>query len=105
KCACTSRPITGSQLLVTEMLVRFTERDLDVLVHLDHRHAMLQHAVRLDQPELPLAGLELELHFADEGRARAVEHAWLGAEHPLHRRDEIRSWLLEPARHDASLCG
>ena len=33
--------------------------------------------LRLDQPELALAGLELELHVADEHRARAVEHARL----------------------------
>src|SRR5439155_3118268 len=84
RCACTSRPMTGSQSvsLAIELVPRFAHGRLDVLVHLDHRDAMLEHAVRLDQPELALARLELELEVADEHRPRAVEHARLGAEHP-----------------------
>ena len=53
-------------------------RRLDVEVDLDHRRARCSSTpLRLDQPELALARLELELHVADEHRARAVEHARL----------------------------
>src|SRR3954454_11263894 len=59
RCACTSRPITGSQSAI-EFLLRLAERHLDVVGHFDHADAVLEHAVGLDQPELTLAGLELE---------------------------------------------
>src|SRR5579859_698393 len=94
RCACTSRPMTGSQS-DTELLPRFAQRALDVLVHLDHADAVLEHAVPLDQPQLALARLELELDVAEEHRARAVEDARRRAEDALHRGDELRCGILE----------
>src|SRR2546430_13084488 len=55
-----------------------------------HAEPVLEHALPLDQPQLALARLELQLHVADEHRARAVEHARLRAEDALHRGDEVR---------------
>src|SRR4051812_15533906 len=89
RCACTSRPMTASySVIALEPLLRLAQCLLDVLVHLDHPDAVLERPLRLDEPELPLARLELELHVAHEHGARAVEHTRLGAEHLLNRRDE-----------------
>src|SRR3954469_494507 len=100
RCACTSRPMTASYSgNVFQPLLRLAQRLLDVLVHLDHPDAMLERPLRLDEPELALARLELELHVADKDGARAVEHARLGAEHLLNRRDEVGGGILEAHRH------
>src|SRR5260370_28900439 len=56
--ACTSSPTTASQSVeLIELRLRFLQRRLDVEIHLDHPEPVLEHAVRLDQPELALAGL------------------------------------------------
>src|SRR3954449_2172069 len=100
RCACTSRPITASHSeLDIQPLLRLDERRLDVQADLDNGEPELEHAFRLDQPQLALAGLELELHVADEHGARAVEHARFRAEDTLHRRDEVRGRILEAHRH------
>src|SRR5436305_7830743 len=89
RCACTSSPTTASHSPeLNELLLRLAERRLHVLLHLDHAEPVLERAVRLDQPQLALAGLELELHVADEDRAGAVEHARVLAEDPLDGEDE-----------------
>src|SRR5215468_5030557 len=72
RCACTSRPTTASHSDI-ELVLGLAKSDLDVVTHLHHRDPVLERAVRLDQPQLALAGLELQLHVADEDRARAVE--------------------------------
>src|SRR3954467_3086526 len=67
RCACTSRPMTASHSpLDIESLLRLAHRFLDAVLALDHADAVLEHALRLDQPQLALAGLELELHVADK---------------------------------------
>src|SRR2546421_12034407 len=74
RCACTSSPQTSSHSVVPmQLLLRLAERILDVLADLDHREPVLERAVGLDQPELALAGLQLELHVADLDGARAVQ--------------------------------
>src|SRR5579872_5313640 len=89
--------MTGSQS-GTEPLLRLEQRRLDVLSHLDHPEPVLEHAVRLDEPQLALARLELELHVADEHGARAVEHTGLSPENALRRRHELGGGILEPHR-------
>src|SRR4029077_18603650 len=102
----TSRPTTVCQsLALIELLLRLAKRVLDVLVHLDHGNPMLERAVRLDQPELALTGLELELDVADEDGTRAVEHARVFAEDALHREHELGRRILEAVRHPRSLSG
>src|SRR5207253_5769827 len=81
RCACTSRPITASHSALTQPLLGLAQGDLDVVAHLDHAEPVLEHTLALDQPELALARLELELHVADEDRARPVEDARRRAEH------------------------
>src|SRR3954451_246043 len=105
RCACTSRPTTVSQPLldIAELLLGLAHGRLDVELDLDHCKPVLERALRLDQPELALARLELELHVADEHGARAVEHARLRAEHALHGRDEIRGGILEAHRHRSGM--
>src|SRR3954471_14695974 len=62
RCACTSSPMTASHSAeAMQPLLRLEQRLFDVLAHLDHAEPMLEHALRLDQPELALTGLELEL--------------------------------------------
>src|SRR6266545_4390559 len=74
RCTWISRPTTVSHsALATEQLLRLAQRRLDVVVHLDHRQPVLEHAVRLDQPQLLLAGLERELHVAEDAPARRQE--------------------------------
>src|SRR5438128_934602 len=97
--------MTASHSDAIEPLLRLAQRVLDVLAHLDHPEPVLERALRLDQPELALAGLELQLHVADGDGTRAVEHARLRAEHALHRRDELRRRVLEAHRHARSLSG
>src|SRR5206468_3309453 len=99
KCACTSSPMTASHSrLDIELLLRLEQRSLDVLAHLDHAEPVLEHALRLDHPQLAFARLELQLHVADEDGARAVEHARLRAEDALHGGDEVRGGILEAHR-------
>src|SRR5215212_11715597 len=94
-----SSPITGSHDAVgasaTEHLLRLAHGRLDVLRHLDHRQAMLERAVRLDQPQLALPRLELQLHIADEDRTRAVEDARRHAEHTLDGGHELGGAVRE----------
>src|SRR3954465_7845905 len=53
RCACTSRPMTASHSAeAMQPLLRLEQRLLDVLAHLDHAEPVLEHALRLDQPEL-----------------------------------------------------
>src|SRR5436190_5153677 len=105
RCACTSRPMTGSQLpLRLELHLRLPQRRLDVALDLHHGEPVLEHAVPLDQPELALARLELELQVADEHRPRAVEHPRRDAEHALRREHELRRRIVERP-HAASLAG
>src|SRR5712672_723450 len=100
RCACTSRPTTSSQSLAAiEFLLRLEERGLHVVAHLHHREPVLERTVRLDQPELALAGLELELHFAHQDGARAVEHARVLPEDAFDREHELRRRILEAVRH------
>src|SRR3954451_1775694 len=100
RCTCTSSPITASHSAeAIQPLLRLEQRLLDVVADLDHAEAVLEHALRLDQPELALAGFQLQLHVADEHGARAVQHARLCAEDLLHRGDEVRRGILEPHRH------
>jgi hypothetical protein len=56
---------------------------------------VLERPVALDQPELALAGFELQLQPADEDRAGAVEHARTLAEEALDRRHEVRRHVGE----------
>src|ERR1700751_1900276 len=57
RCACTSSPQTSSHSVAPmELLLRLAERRLDVVAHPDHREAVLERPVRLDQPEIALAG-------------------------------------------------
>src|SRR5262249_5873324 len=98
RCACTSSPMTGSHSGI-QTLLRLAQRGLDVVVHLDHADAVLERALRLDHPEPALAGLELELHLADQHGARAVEDARLRAEHPLDGRHELCRGIVEAHRH------
>ena len=56
------------------------ERRLDVRRNLDHRQPVLERAVRLDQPELPLARLEHRL---------AMVHVSEDIEAALHEAKEM----------------
>src|SRR5215218_3630513 len=82
RCMWISSPITGSHADVSaiEHLLRLADGVLDVALDLHHRQPVLERPVRLDQPQLALARLELELHVADEDGTRAVEHARRDAE-------------------------
>src|SRR5262249_35290688 len=102
RCTWISRPMTGSHS-ATELLLRLEQGVLDRAAHGDHPEPVLEHAVSLDQPQLALAGLELELHVADEHGARAVEHARPLAEDALGCRHEVRRLVGEPPH--ASLVG
>src|SRR5579864_6535532 len=42
RCACTSRPMTGSHSAMVGQLLRLAHGVLDVVVHLDHRHPVLE---------------------------------------------------------------
>ena len=89
--------MTGSQSAeLIELRLRFLQCRLDVEVDLDHPEPVLQHAVRLDQPELALACLELELHLAHERGARPVEYARRRTEDALDCGDELGGGILEP---------
>src|SRR5438067_1701470 len=106
RCACTSRPTTDSHsALLTELLLGLAKGLLDVVAHLNHRQPVLERAVRLDQPQLALAGLELELHVADEDGTRAVEHARMLAEDTLDGEHELGGGILEAVGHARSLSG
>src|SRR5438552_3564184 len=56
RCTWISRPMTGSHS-ATEQLLRLAHGRVDRPVQLDHRDAVLELAVHLDQPQLALAPL------------------------------------------------
>src|SRR5579864_474526 len=91
--------MTGSQSGICQPVLRRPHSRLDVAVHLDHRHPVLErgreHAY---EPELALTRLERQLDVAHEHRTRAVEHPRARAEDPFDRWDEIGRWILESHR-------
>src|SRR5438552_3441470 len=90
--------MTGSHSDI-EFRLRLAHGGLDVAVHLDHRHPVLERRRKdMHEPELALARLQRELDVVDEDGARAVEHTRSLPEHALHRRDELGSRVLEPHR-------
>src|SRR3954451_15177341 len=97
RCMWISRPITGSHSAASaiEHLLSLAHCVLDVARDLDHRHAVLERAVGLDQPQLALARLELQLHVADEHGARPVEDARRDAEHALDGGHELGGAVRE----------
>src|SRR5439155_21481708 len=92
--------MTGSQSAI-EPRLRLVQRRLDVAAHLDHPEAVLEEAVQLDQPELPLPSLERQPGAADEQRARAVEHAHV-TEHAPRRGHELGG-RIDERPHDRHL--
>src|SRR5690349_13472735 len=85
-CTWISSPITGSHSATQRHLLRLPQRGLDRVAHLDVPEPVLEGAPPLDQPELALAGLELQLQLAELYRSRAVEDAGALPEHTLDRR-------------------
>src|SRR5579864_533950 len=99
RCACTSRPMTGSQSDIRAELLRLADGSFDVVAHLHHCEPVLERRGKdAHEPQLALARLERELEVVHEHCARAVEHARPHAEDALDRGDEVGRWIFESHR-------
>src|SRR5437773_9708715 len=87
-CTWISRPITGSQSGMEELL-RPEQRHFDVATYFEDREVFLQQAVHANEAELSFPRFERQPNVVDLHGPRAVQHSRRHAEHSLDCGDEV----------------